>query len=183
MAFDRLNVGLAIIGTMVAIAGLAYTLYRDRPPETVVSKTSRFYCELQADSRRGGKIWSVIYRHDKGFKPWLRMVREMGDEWDTQKRCEEIARRLDIFREDGLLAFDYREDSNTPRQYVLCAKTHKSGSNCPLVLTLLPKDDPYESLKEVAGALLPGTLPSYQCNSTQNCPPPKPVTISLQDQL
>ncbi len=183
MAFDRLNIGIAVIGTIVGIAGLAYTIYISPPKTSLVPEKSRFYCELQADTSRGGEVWTVIYRHDKQPKPWLRMVREMGDEWDTKKRCEEIARRLDIFREDGLLEFDYRTDDNTPGQYVICAKTKVSGDNCPLVLTLLPKDDPYQSLREVAGALLPGSLPSYQCNDPQNCPPPKPVTISLQDQL
>lgn len=144
---------------------------------------SRFYCSKAADSQVGGEVWTVMYNHAQGTKPWLRMVRFMGGDFDPQKRCEEIARRLDIFSQQGLINFDFRTDANTPKQYVLCAKTKISGNDCPLVLTLMPKDDPYKALHEVAGALLPGTLPSYQCNNPQNCPPLKPLAITLQDQL
>ena len=182
MAFERLNIGLVFIGVVVAVATLGYTIYMNQEVK-VVQEDSRFYCELQADSSRGGEVWTVMYRHEGGVKPWLRMVREMGEDWDTPKRCEAIAERLEIFRQDGLLTFDYRTDPNTPRQYVICAKTKLSGDNCPLVLTLKPEDNPYEALREVAGALLPGSLPSYQCDNPENCPPPEPVTISLDEQL
>ncbi|MDJ0660444.1 MAG: COP23 domain-containing protein [Crocosphaera sp.] len=183
MAFDKLNLGLAILGAIIGIAGLGYTIYSDPPKVFILDKKSRFYCELQPDPMKGGEVWSVIYRHNKGRKPWLRMVRSMGDGWDTQRRCDDIARRLDIYREDGLIEFNYRTDPNTPKQYVICAKTKVSGDNCPIILTLMPDDNPYEALREVAGALLPGSLPSYQCNDLQNCPPLQPFTITLEDQL
>lgn len=152
-------------------------------PDPLVKPKSRFYCSFEADEDRGGQIWTVMYRSDSGTKPWLRMVRTMGGGWDTQARCEEIARRVDIFNQDGLLGFNYRPEPKTPGQYVLCAKTKISGDGCPLVLTLMPADNPYQELQEVAGALLPGSLPSYQCNNSQNCPPPQPLEISLKDQL
>ncbi|MGK7940887.1 MAG: COP23 domain-containing protein [Crocosphaera sp.] len=183
MAFDKLKLAFAILGAIVGVSSLGYAIYRDSPQEVIVPKTSRFYCELQADPIKGGEVWSVMYRHDKGRKPWLRMVRSMGDDWDTQERCNEIAKRLDLYSEDGLLKLTYRSDPNTPQQYVICAKTKISGDNCPLVLTLMPDDEPYEALREVAGALIPGSLPSYQCNDPSNCPPLQPFSISLEDQL
>jgi len=143
----------------------------------MVPHSSRFYCALQVDPNRGGEVWTVMYYRNNQVKPWLRMVRKMGGDWDTQRRREEIARRLDLYRQDGLISLEYRTDPNTPRQYVICAKTKISGDRCPLVLTLMPDDDPYEALREVAGALLPGTVPSYQCDRAQNCPPPKPLDI------
>jgi hypothetical protein len=149
-----------------------------------ISKNSRFYCELQPDFQRGGDIWTVIYRSSKGDKPWLRMVRSMGDGWDTKSRCEEISRRLDIYASDGLIEFKYRSDPETPNQFVICAKTKKNGTNCPLVLTLLPQDDPVTELREVAAALLPDSLPSYQCSDSQLCPEQRyEIVIKLESRL
>ena len=100
-------------GKKLAIANFCKRSNIPRPP--IVSPSSRFYCALQADSQRGGDVWTVMYRRSKKqTKPWLRMVRTMGKDWDTQSRCEEIAKRLEIFREDGLLGFEYRSDRNTP---------------------------------------------------------------------
>jgi hypothetical protein len=151
--------------------------------EASISGDSRFYCEFQPDLKQGGKVWTVIYRSSKGDKPWLRMIRSMGDGWDTESRCREIAARLETYAVDGLLSFKYRRDSATPRRYVICARTKKSGDDCPLVLTLLPQDDPNKELKEVAGALLHNNLPSYQCSEPKTCPEWKPETIELEDQL
>jgi len=183
MTLERASLVVGILGLVIGGAAFVHEIMTNFPEPLIVEVDSRFYCELQADQTRGGEVWTVMYRYDGGVKAWLKMVRSMGGGWDTQKRCEEIANRLDIFRQDGLQRFDYREDPDTPGQYVLCAKTKVSGSNCPLVLTLTVEDNPYEELREVAGALLPGSLPSYQCNTPQNCPPSKPVTISLGDQL
>ncbi|MCL1469265.1 COP23 domain-containing protein [Argonema antarcticum] len=156
---------------------------QNKVQNTLVKSDSRFYCQLEADPNRGGEVWTVMYRSDKGTKAWLRMVRSMGNGFNTQKRCEEISRRLDIYRLDGLIGFDFRTDPNTSKQYVLCAKTTISNTGCPLVLTLMPKDDPYEELRKVAGALVPGSIPSYQCSNSQTCPPLKPFFISLDNQL
>jgi hypothetical protein len=181
----RTDIVIGIVGLVVAGVALGHQVWDSREPDPlIVDENSRFYCSLQADPTRGGEVWTVMYRRsNKEAKPWLRMVRAMGKDWDTQSRCEEIANRLDIYRQDGLLGFEYRNDPNTPEQFVICAKTQVSEDSCPLVVTLLPEDDPYEALREVAGALLPGSLPSYQCNDEQNCPIPKPVEISLSDQL
>ena len=192
--FERINftttkmkteVVIGLVGLGIAAATLTHQVFSHwNTDPTIVGKNSRFYCALQADPSRGRDVWTVMYRYsNKQAKPWLRMVRTMGGDWDTQSRCEEIANRLDIYRQDGLVGFEYRTDPNTPGQYVICAKTQVSDNNCPLVVTLLPEDNPYEALREVAGALLPGNLPSYQCNDEQNCPIPQPVNINLVDQL
>lgn len=93
---------------------------------------------------------------------------------------EDIARRMDNYRKDDLMSFDYRRDPNTPKQYVICANTRLSG-NCVQVVTLMPNDDPYKSLQEVAGALLDGSPASYQ--SSGKMTPNNTITIPLQDKL
>ena len=188
-----LNLAAFVISCLVMVTGTAFLARSDfiagdtekgtDEDETLVSEKSRFYCELQADPSQGGEVWSVVYRHEKGRKPWLRMVQEMGGGWDTQKRCNKIAENLNLYREDGLKEFTYRTDPNTPKQYVICAKTKISGNNCPQVLTLMPDDDPYQALRNVAGALVPGSLPTYQCNDPNNCPPIEDFSISVEDQL
>ena len=135
--------GLAAVGGYYAInSGL------------LVTYSSRFYCGVQPDASQGGDVYTVMYRHDKGKKPWLKMVSTLGDDWTPNKRCEEIASRLEIFRKDGLTQISYRTDPNTPNQYVICAKTKVSGEGCPLLLTLKPGSDPYETIKKMADALL-----------------------------
>ena len=158
-----------------------------------INPKSSFYCELRPDTVRGGKVYMVMYHRDEKTspKPWLKMVRSMGGGWSTQKRCGEIASRLEEFRKQGLVAFTYRPEPNTPKQYVLCAVMTKviGSDGCPVVLTLLPEDDPKKELWEVAGALLQENKPVEQNsgNSTSNNPGDfsvdDPLTIHLKEQL
>ena len=92
-----------------------------------------------------------MYRHGKGVQPWLNMVKEFGGDWNTLKRCDAIAERLEGFRQDGLRELTYRDDPNTPKQAVICAKTKLSGDNCPLLVTLAPGVDAYEALRKGTG--------------------------------
>ena len=78
----------------------------------------------------------------------------MGGGWTPARRCEEIERRLEYFRQDGLYTLEYRKDPNTPQQEVICAKTRLSGNNCPLLLTLDEKVDGYQALADMTTALL-----------------------------
>ncbi|NER48554.1 MAG: hypothetical protein F6J92_17995 [Symploca sp. SIO1A3] len=49
-----------------------------------------------------------------------------------------------------------RSDPATPSQYVICAYTKLSGSECPLLITLKPEANPYETLREMTAALKGG---------------------------
>ncbi|WP_256379404.1 COP23 domain-containing protein [Brasilonema octagenarum] len=74
----------------------------------------RFSCALQPDTQNGGEVWMVMYRNDQGTKPWPKMINSFGDGWNTQKRCDTIAQRLESFRQDGLIGFSHRSDPKTP---------------------------------------------------------------------
>ena len=80
----------------------------------------------------------------------------MGGGWPPGKRCEEIDRRLDNYRQDGLVALFSRKDPNTPGQEVICAKTLTNGNNCSLVLTLDVGVDGYAALRDMTEALRTG---------------------------
>lgn len=153
MAFERVNLGLAIIGLVVGVAGLGYAVNSDIIT-TMVGRKDRFSCELYPDTDKGGEIWTVMYRKDnQKSQPWLKMVTTLGGNWTPLERCQEIARKLELYREDGLIKLDYRSDPNITNQKVICAYTKKNGENCHLVITLKPNADGYETLREMTTAL------------------------------
>lgn len=183
---------IVFITILAAFLGLAASgVYFARNPRFLVSSSSRFYCELRPDSEQGGEIYTVMYRHDKGRKPWLRLVTTLGGNWSPQARCEEIARRLEGFREDGLLSLTYRDDPNTPTQYVICAKTKASKDGCPLLLTLLRGADPDKMLRQVAESLIPGSNVSTEpqnsggmiSTSSNSSSKLEPLVVDLKNHL
>lgn len=107
----------------------------------MVGEKDHFFCEYRPDTQRGGEVWTVMYRHDKGIQPWLKVVTTLGGGYTPEVRCEKIAERLELYRKNGLTKLSYRGDPKTPNQYVICAKTKLSGDNCPLLVTLKPGGD------------------------------------------
>lgn len=148
------------------------------------SPESSFGCELQADRKHGGEVWTVTYRRgDDDMQPWLRMVREMGGDWNTERRCIEVADKMNVHKEAGLQDLAIRDDVNTPRQKVICAITELAPKACPLVLTLMPEDDPDEVLYDVLGALKLGRDAVLQCSSANACPIEAQYKVSVRHQL
>lgn len=142
--FKGINI-LTIISTSVAIASL-YIAFINKWPLELFPKTANFSCELIPNPDEG-EVWTVMYRKDNKEIPWLNIKATLGDNWSPAERCQEIARRLEERRQDGLTELTYRYDPNTPKQYVICAKTKISGDNCPLLITLKPNADPDLSLR------------------------------------
>ena len=173
MAFDRT---VAILCLVVGIASLGYAIYTDKIPE-IFGRKDRFHCQLMPDTQRGGEVWTVMYRKYKNqTKPWLKMVTTLGGNWTPEERCQEIARRLDLYRQDGLIELTYRDDFNTPNQAVIWAKTKKSGDNCPLIITLKPGANAYETLREMTTALIgdEGIYQSSDGSTTYSFSPESP---------
>jgi len=76
MAFERINLGLGIVSTIVAIAGLGYGISQDYPAK-LFGKKDRFFCLLTEDVQRGGDVWTVMYRKNrKNSQPWLKDVKK-----------------------------------------------------------------------------------------------------------
>lgn len=152
--FKGINI-LTIVSTLVGVIGL-YIAFSNKWPPLVIQKTDRFSCELMPYPNEG-EVWTVMYRKDKEKNPWLKIAATLGDNWTPAERCQEIARRLEVYRQDGLTQLTYRSDPNTPKQYVICAKTKIGGDNCPLLVTLKPDANPYSSLKYMAEKLIAET--------------------------
>ena len=151
----NLTVGvLGLVGTAIAIKITVVQAW----PDPIIPKNARFSCQNQPDTQRGGDVWTVMYHHDKGLQPWLKIKTTFGGGYTPLKRCEEISQRLEIYRKDGLTKLDYRGDSNTPNQYVICAKT-KQSENCSLLVTLKPgsQTEAHKAVQDMTENLLNGT--------------------------
>ncbi len=152
-------IGAAVIGVAVpAISflmdavGLGIDIVQGLPT-VFVKKTDRFSCELRQDTNKGKEVWTVMYDNGKKKQPWLGMVIPMGGGWSPERRCQEIERRLESFRQDGLVSLGYRDDPNTPQQQILCVNTELSGDSCPLLMTLDVGTDGYQALRATTKAL------------------------------
>ncbi|MGK7899933.1 MAG: hypothetical protein AB4352_00705 [Hormoscilla sp.] len=52
----------------------------------LVSRSSRFYCQLRQDKSLGSDVYTVMYRHDLDRKPWLKMVSTLGGGYTPDRR-------------------------------------------------------------------------------------------------
>lgn len=177
---------LAIITFPLAIFQEAVNFRKWLGLDLKVSRQASFTCQKLPDPQKGGVVWSVVFESPGRFglnprrQTWLRVVEEMGDDWNEERRCGEIADRLTVYAKDDLLGFYYRKAEHLTHQYVICAETElvpiRETSDCPIVVTLVPKADPYEALKNVAGALMPNGDAAYQCaNSDRSLCTPKDI--------
>lgn len=98
------------------------------------NKQSRFGC----DNVRGE--YTVMYypssQQGQSY-PWA-IPSQMGGGWTSQKRCGEIARRLELYRPDGLLELS----NSTENGYDIICVTTEKDSDCRIVLTVPPGQDP-----------------------------------------
>ena len=156
--FNVANLTIGVLGLLAAVGGAGIAIVQGWPP-LLVGQNARFSCQLQPDTQRGSEVWTVMYRHDKGQQPWLKMVTTLGGDYTPVRRCQIISESLNGYRKDGLIKLAYRDEPKTPNQYVICAKTKLSGDGCPLVLTLNPGSDKeaYQVMRDMTENLLTGT--------------------------
>jgi Circadian oscillating protein COP23 len=161
--FNVANLTVGVLSLLAAVVGAAIAYAQAWPP-LLFGQNARFSCQLQPDTQRGSEVWTVMYRHDKGQQPWLKMVTTLGGDYTPVKRCQIISESLNGYRKDGLIKLAYRNEPQTPKQYVICAKTKLSGDGCPLVLTLNPGSDKeaYQAMRDMTENLLNGGSGVYQ---------------------
>jgi hypothetical protein len=100
----------------------------------VTSGSARFACENVS-----GQL-TVIYRpqsRQNEAYPWA-VPGDMGATWNSQRRCGEIARRLESYRTDGLQEL---RTGIQNQQNVVCVTTEKDQS-CRIVFTVPSQQDP-----------------------------------------
>ncbi|MDX2255017.1 MAG: COP23 domain-containing protein [Pseudanabaenaceae cyanobacterium bins.39] len=117
----------------------------DKAANPTDNKTARFSCQI----RDGKPI--VVYQpksQPQKYFPWA-APSAMGDGWSPERRCNEISRRLEQYRPDGLLEMRTGMENG---YNVICATTDKNPS-CRTVLTVPNGQDPIATRDQVFGNL------------------------------
>ena len=103
-------------------------------PTTTTNSNTRFSCQ----SINGQ--YTVVYQPEsqpnQAF-PWA-APSELGGGWNSQRRCNEISRRLESYRPDGLLELTTSVENN----YNTVCVTTEQVPGCRIVFTVPPGQDP-----------------------------------------
>ncbi|MEL6930297.1 MAG: COP23 domain-containing protein, partial [Cyanobacteria bacterium J06600_6] len=106
------------------------------PPRDVIRDAdTRFTCE-----RVNGEYTVMYYpesQPNQGY-PWA-IPSELGGGWTPQRRCDAITSRFESFRQDGLLELTTGEKNGYD---TICVTTQVDPTDCRLVLTVPPGQDP-----------------------------------------
>ncbi|MBW4506020.1 MAG: COP23 domain-containing protein [Scytonematopsis contorta HA4267-MV1] len=108
---------------------------------TSVDGNARFSCQLYNGQP------TVMYQPQSQpgqYFAWA-SPRALGGGWDSQRRCETIAQRLESYRSNGLSELQTAVEN---RQNIICATT-QSNNFCRIVLTVPPERDPVEVRDQV----------------------------------
>lgn len=109
----------------------------DRSPSNTDSEASdqpRFSCQI-VDGQ-----YTVMYSPESQPSapyPWATPT-TLGDGWSAERRCNEISRRLELYRPDGLEEMQTSVENN---YNIICVTTQRDPS-CRIVLTVPPGQDP-----------------------------------------
>lgn len=102
--------------------------------DTQTATKARFSCEVVDGD------YTVMYNPQSQPNQSYEWARPsaLGGGWTEERRCSEIARRLEFYREDGMkqLAIGMENGYN-----VICVTTEKNPA-CQIVLTVPPGEDP-----------------------------------------
>lgn len=101
--------------------------------EQQTAEGARFTCEVMNEG------YTVMYhpksQPDRSYE-WAK-PRAMGGGWSEDRRCAEIARRLESYRPDGLQELAVSQANN----YDIICVTTQSNPECRIVLTVPPGED------------------------------------------
>ncbi|MDJ0746454.1 MAG: COP23 domain-containing protein [Xenococcaceae cyanobacterium MO_167.B27] len=107
-------------------------------PSTTVTKgnsDTRFGCEYV-----NGEYTVMYYPESQPRRsyPWA-VPGQLGGGWSPQRRCNEITRRLESYREDGLIEMSTGWENGYD---TICVTTLADPTDCRIVLTVPPGQDP-----------------------------------------
>ncbi len=115
------------------------------PPKPTAPDSPRFSCQMQ-----NGQYLVMYHPKSQPGKqfPWA-APSNMGGGWSADRRCQEISRRLESYRPDGLLEMRTAVENG---YNIICATTEKNPT-CRIVLTVPPGQDPILTRDRVFGNL------------------------------
>ncbi len=116
------------------------------PPVNTSSTDQRFTCQLER-----GKYTVMYHPQSQGSQPYPWAIpSDLGDGWTAQRRCNEISRRLEMYRPDGLLELKTGWENNYD---TICVTTQQDRS-CRIVLTVPPGKNPEITRNQIFQTLM-----------------------------
>lgn len=118
----------------------------DAIPTTTPPSDARFSCEIE-----NGR-YTVMYRpiSQPGQSYAWATPTQLGGGWTEDRRCNEISRRLEFYRPDGLLELRTSVENGMD---ILCVTT-EAVPGCRIVLTVPPGQDPIATRDRIFGNLV-----------------------------
>lgn len=119
----------------------APTSRRDPRTTDPITRATRFSCQTVNGE------YTVVYQPESQpgeFFQWARPS-ALGGGWSPQRRCNEIARRLESYRPDGLLEMTTGVENS---YNTVCVTTERNPS-CRIVFTVPPGQDPISTRDRV----------------------------------
>jgi hypothetical protein len=115
-------------------------------PTTTPPSDARFSCEIE-----NGR-YTVMYRpiSQPGQSYAWATPTQLGGGWTEDRRCNEISRRLEFYRPDGLLELRTSVENGMD---ILCVTT-EAVPGCRIVLTVPPGQDPIATRDRIFGNLV-----------------------------
>lgn len=109
---------------------------------TVNNSNVRFGCQ-----QINGEYTVVYYPKSQPGQayPWA-IPSNMGAGWTPERRCNEIARRLEVYRPEGLQEMQTSIENN---YNIVCVTTQKNPNTCQIVFTVPPGQDPQSTRDRV----------------------------------
>lgn len=108
---------------------------RSPNPTTTTSSDTRFTCDYVNGE------YTVMYNPEtqgSSSYPWA-IPSQLGGGWTPERRCNEITSRLESYRADGLLEMSTGVENGYD---TVCVTTQIDPSDCRIVLTVPPGQDP-----------------------------------------
>jgi hypothetical protein len=104
------------------------------PRGSSTTASARFFCQVW--NGQFTVMYSPESRSGEVF-PWA-VPKDLANGWLAEKRCNEISRRLEEYRPDGLNELS----TSTENGYNTVCATTQSNSSCRIVFTVPPGQDP-----------------------------------------
>jgi hypothetical protein len=114
---------------------------QESKPDAKTANESRFSCQFLNGQ------YTVMYspQSQPGQSYAWATPTALGGGWTPERRCNEISRRLEFYRPDGLLEMRTAVENN---YNTVCVTTQKN-STCQIVLTVPPGQDPQSTRDRV----------------------------------
>lgn len=105
-----------------------------------VLKPQQFFCSEISDPQQDKLFWTVMYRGTGEAQAWFRIIAGMEGDSTLQRRCEQVAHKLDALYPEQLQTLRYQANPATPARSAICVITAKNPDKKCQTLLILKSD-------------------------------------------